>query len=255
MNYYFIDKDKVRQGPIPVRDLSLYDISPTTLVWRKGMETWVAAKDVKELSFLFSGLMHETKMEERMPLRHESQSSSENENKKNRLLIGLIIFLILVVVALLVYILLSGKGRKVEESSRNPQVKSEIIQKESESEIFNMSGFIGTNMEIFMTLNIDAEGGVIGACYYKKMGPSALLFLKGNKENNRVRLNEYNKDYDLTGRFQGSLSNGCFYGNYEAFTHKNYQFELSTNNNMSAIDLSTIYYENCVSEIYYGETY
>lgn len=39
--YYFLDKEGVRQGPLPLDNLSAYDISPTTLVWTKGMEKWM----------------------------------------------------------------------------------------------------------------------------------------------------------------------------------------------------------------------
>lgn len=46
--YYFVDKEGVRQGPLPLDDLSTYDISPTTLVWTKGMEKWLKAKDVDD---------------------------------------------------------------------------------------------------------------------------------------------------------------------------------------------------------------
>lgn len=44
--YYFVDKEGVRQRPLPLDDLSAYDISPTTLVWTKGMdmEKWLKAK-------------------------------------------------------------------------------------------------------------------------------------------------------------------------------------------------------------------
>ena len=48
--YYFVDKEGVRQGPLPLDDLSAYDISPTTLVWTKGMEKWMKAKDVADFS-------------------------------------------------------------------------------------------------------------------------------------------------------------------------------------------------------------
>ena len=46
--YYFVDKEGVRQGPLPLDDLSTYDISPTTLVWTKGMEDTVS-RSVSEL--------------------------------------------------------------------------------------------------------------------------------------------------------------------------------------------------------------
>ncbi|MDY4160064.1 MAG: DUF4339 domain-containing protein [Prevotella sp.] len=46
--YYFVDKEGVRQGPLPLDDLSAYNISPTTLVWTKGMKKWMKAKDVSD---------------------------------------------------------------------------------------------------------------------------------------------------------------------------------------------------------------
>lgn len=51
--YYFVDKEGVRQGPLPLDDLSAYDISPTTLVWTKGMEKWMKAKDVADFFDFF----------------------------------------------------------------------------------------------------------------------------------------------------------------------------------------------------------
>lgn len=46
--YYFVDKEGVRQGPLPLEDLNAFEIEPTTLVWCKGMEKWTRAKDVKD---------------------------------------------------------------------------------------------------------------------------------------------------------------------------------------------------------------
>ena len=51
--FYFIDKDNVRQGPVPENDLVNCNITPETLVWCKGMTNWVPAKNVEKLRFLF----------------------------------------------------------------------------------------------------------------------------------------------------------------------------------------------------------
>ena len=53
MDYYFVDKNNLRKGPIYENELADYDITPETLVWCEGMNNWTAAKDVEGLSFLF----------------------------------------------------------------------------------------------------------------------------------------------------------------------------------------------------------
>lgn len=59
--YYFIDRERVRQGPLPLEDLKAYDIKPATLVWCKGMPKWEKAKDVEDFSALLkSDLKGET---------------------------------------------------------------------------------------------------------------------------------------------------------------------------------------------------
>lgn len=52
--YYYVDKDKVRQGPLPLEDMYSCDITPNTLVWCKGMPKWERANDVDEMSILFN---------------------------------------------------------------------------------------------------------------------------------------------------------------------------------------------------------
>lgn len=54
--YYFVDKERVRQGPLPIEDLQSYEITPNTLVWCKGMKKWSKAKDVEELAHLFESI-------------------------------------------------------------------------------------------------------------------------------------------------------------------------------------------------------
>ena len=47
--FYFVDKNRKRQGPIPLNELTTYDITPDTLVYIKGETTeWVKACDVEE---------------------------------------------------------------------------------------------------------------------------------------------------------------------------------------------------------------
>ncbi len=51
--YYYVDKNRTRQGPILVNDLVMFDVGPKTLVWCKGMDKWKHAEEVEELAFLF----------------------------------------------------------------------------------------------------------------------------------------------------------------------------------------------------------
>ncbi len=51
---YYLDANRQKVGPIDTTELTNKNISPETLVWMPGLTTWTAAKDVKELSFLFA---------------------------------------------------------------------------------------------------------------------------------------------------------------------------------------------------------
>lgn len=53
IKYYYVDENSERQGPFFLEDLAKHPLAPTTLVWRKGMPSWVKAGEVEELSFLF----------------------------------------------------------------------------------------------------------------------------------------------------------------------------------------------------------
>ena len=57
--YYYVDKNRTRQGPILVNDLVMFDVSPNTLVWCKGMDKWKHAEEVEELAFLFVNLLQD----------------------------------------------------------------------------------------------------------------------------------------------------------------------------------------------------
>ena len=53
IKYYYVDENSERQGPFFLEDLAKHPLTPMTLVWRKGMPSWVKAGEVEELSFLF----------------------------------------------------------------------------------------------------------------------------------------------------------------------------------------------------------
>ena len=55
MDYYIALPGKKRGGPYKKKDLIANGIKPDSLVWRQGLETWMAAKQVEDLSDLFVG--------------------------------------------------------------------------------------------------------------------------------------------------------------------------------------------------------
>ncbi len=52
--YFYIDNDNNQIGPVSVDELRGKGISPTTPVWKNGMEDWTPAGKVDELSSLFA---------------------------------------------------------------------------------------------------------------------------------------------------------------------------------------------------------
>lgn len=143
--YYYVDKDHMRQGPLPLDGLSPYEITPDTLVWCKGMSKWEKAKDVEELStFLRFDLRGETKNNDNKNLsvllensqstsmssissdtKEEIQgkegivfSKSTTNKKRNNLLV---ILLIVLAIVWLIANVLNDSSDNVEFSEEIPQ--------------------------------------------------------------------------------------------------------------------------------------
>lgn|GEM_PF-2980726 len=53
MNTYFIHQEGQSLGPFSIGELRQRKITPNTPVWSEGMDSWVSAKEVAELQFLF----------------------------------------------------------------------------------------------------------------------------------------------------------------------------------------------------------
>lgn len=77
--YYYVDKEGVRQGPLPLEDLTSNDISPNTLVFCKGMENWQKAKDVAD----FDGITHLQEAIDQEPVL-ATIKTEENDNKDTK---------------------------------------------------------------------------------------------------------------------------------------------------------------------------
>ena len=77
----------------------------------------------------------------------------------------------------------------------------------------NLEGSIG-KYPILMTMHIAADGNVTGAYYYKSKGPGNYLYIKGEKSDDRITLNEFTKDGQQTGTYEGVYKNNVFKGHF-----------------------------------------
>lgn len=103
----------------------------------------------------------------------------------------------------------------------------------------NLSGAIG-KYPIRMTMHIDPDGVVTGAYYYTRQGPGNYLYIKGNKDGDKISLDEFTKDGQNTGEFKGTFTDQDVYkGGFEAISG-DYDFTLNPDKEMQGIDLSTI---------------
>ena len=77
--YYYVDKEGVRQGPLPLEDIAIDEIQPETLVWCKGMKNWEKAKNVDDLCFLFPTLNKSEIASDTQHCNTEVQTSNDKE--------------------------------------------------------------------------------------------------------------------------------------------------------------------------------
>lgn len=106
----------------------------------------------------------------------------------------------------------------------------------------NLSGKIGA-YAIQMTLNVEADGEVTGAYYYKKKGPGALLYVKGTKRGNKITLSEFTKDGEQTGTYRGTYSGGVYKGHFSTNSGE-YSFLLTEDETMETLDLSAMDFDS-----------
>jgi len=115
----------------------------------------------------------------------------------------------------------------------------------------NLSGFMGRNLPVCMSLLISTHGNVKGAYYYKRYGPTALLYLKGDLKGDDLPLMEYNKKGMHTGEFEGVFTSNRYRGKLKAYTGFNYNFDLKEDKDMEFLDFSNVDFD----EFYETEFY
>ena len=111
-----------------------------------------------------------------------------------------------------------GKGAKQFKVGSSFEFHGEIEQTVS------FDGAIG-KYPIVMTLHIAPNRKVTGAYYYKRSGRGNYLYVKGKKNNDRITLDEFTKDGEHTGAYDGTYRDGTYGGRFEAKSGT-YEFDL-----------------------------
>ncbi len=128
MNYYFVDKNRSRQGPFPQEELLAHGVEPDTLIWRKGMEKWEKAKTVPEIASLFNEINSKADTSIQRPIVLQSQQIEVAQTKcRKKWPIFLISSLCLIaVVATLFFVLndINGKSNVGVASQKRKQTTS-----------------------------------------------------------------------------------------------------------------------------------
>ena len=110
----------------------------------------------------------------------------------------------------------------------------------------NLGGSIGP-YPIMMTMHIAADGKVTGAYYYKRIGRGNYLYIKGEKSDDKISLNEFTKDGQQTGTFEGVYQDDVFKGRMDAKSGS-YDFVLKPTEmetiNFDNIDFNSFHAEN-----------
>ena len=88
-----------------------------------------------------------------------------------------------------------------------------VITEEPVKRTLTMSGAIG---EYPITMNLEINGSeVTGSYYYDKYGPEHVMTLYGSLQGNNLKISEYDENSQYMGNFEGTLSQGMYYGDFK----------------------------------------
>lgn len=114
-----------------------------------------------------------------------------------------------------------------------------------EEKTLNLEGGIG-QYPIMMTIHIASNGEVTGAYYYKSKGPGNYLYVKGEKSDDHITLNEFTRDGKQTGTYEGTYTNGVYKGHFNTKSG-NYEFVLKPTD-MADINFSNVDFDSFRAE-------
>lgn len=129
-------------------------------------------------------------------------------------------------------------AKKIIDKARTFKIKNLNIETTG---ITTLSGNIG-NYPVQMTLDIETDGSIKGAYYYKKNGSTALLYVTGTKNGDDISLNEFTQEGQQTGSFQGTLADNKLSGVFET-DGKTFSVSLKADGNIQPINLSNINFD------------
>ena len=132
-----------------------------------------------------------------------------------------------------------------ESAQFTPYLSGDIYVGEVETTT-NLEGSIG-KYPIMMTMHIATDGNVTGAYYYKSKGPGNYLYIKGEKSDEQIILNEFTKDGQQTGTYEGVYKNDIFKGKFSTKSGY-YDFVLKPT------EMETINFDNIDFDSFYAES-
>lgn len=180
--YYYIDPQGVRQGPLPLSSIPRELITPTTKVWTKGMDAWTDAIKVPDFAPFWtkSAPSAPRPTASSKPQVYQATSSVPNESKK-ALYTSLAVvggFLLIILIGVGIFFLSSNKDHHsseyaatdsvVVDSITDDRILSDTIEADnedsyatSESEEDGVNGGMTDNSEKHWTFTgyfVDASG-------------------------------------------------------------------------------------------------
>lgn len=106
-----------------------------------------------------------------------------------------------------------------------------------------LSGNIG-KYPVCMTINVEHEGKITGAYYYKRMGPGALLYFKSDYSlTSPMTIPEFDINGNNTGSFEGTFKDDVFSGKFTT-RGNTYMYSLRPDASGVPIDLSAVPFDS-----------
>lgn len=241
--YYYIDQDNQQQGPFTVEQLSEQQINVNTLVWSEGMESWIPAGQVQELSALFTGQPVPPPFQPAPPSFGNAQNSpmppypTGGAPKKSNvwliaLLVGVGVFAFIGIGIIIFTGVLHQKSIEFSTAKNSAPVDTAVTvdvpdtatvgnavaethddeaEETHNTNVHHLTGYIN-KYPIDMVIHMSANGDITGEYTYVKHPSFGTMQLEGYRsENGRVYLAEYppaNEGSQITGEFEG-----YWYGN------------------------------------------
>jgi hypothetical protein len=157
MRYYIVENNE-KQGPFTISELATKNVMADTLVWHEGLETWIPASQVAELSEIISSAPVPPPINTQQPYQnpytqpYQQQNMQEYPNRKKTRW-GCIIP---VIIAIFAFVLLAATcPNKEQHKDAVMKVVNEMMQKEMKNAPDGTSEYAGTIASGIMDIAFD----------------------------------------------------------------------------------------------------